>query len=78
MVSRAARLYIGLVVSAAAVLVAAAILACDREMMQAHFWTPSPALQRPLAALLTLQALFLVCDSGATPMTSRQTRRSPS
>jgi HD domain len=78
MVSRAARLYIGLVVSAAAVLVAAAVLACDREVMQVHFWTSSTGLQRPLAALITLQVLFLVCDSGATPMTSRQTRWSPS
>jgi hypothetical protein len=78
MVSRAARLYIGLVVSAATVLVAAAVLACDREVMQVHFWTPSPGRLHPLAALLALQALFLVCDSGATPMTSRQTRWSPS
>jgi hypothetical protein len=78
MVSRAARLYIGLVVSVAAVLVALAILACDQAMTQAHFWTRSPDLPLPLVALITLQALFLVCDSGATPMTSRQTRWSPS
>jgi HD domain len=74
MVSRAARLYIGLVVSAAAVLIT--ILACDRAMT--HFWMQPTDLRHPLAALLTLQALFLVCDSGTTPMTSRQTRWSPS
>jgi HD-GYP domain-containing protein (c-di-GMP phosphodiesterase class II) len=46
--------------------------------MQVHFWTSSTGVQRPLSALITLQVLFLVCDSGATPMTSRQTRWSPS
>jgi len=71
MVSRAARLYIGLVVSVAAVLVA---IVADRAMMATH----PPPIQHPLGALLTLQALFLVCDSGTTPTTSRQTRWSPS
>jgi hypothetical protein len=71
MVSRAARLYIGLVVSVAAVLVAIVV---DRAMMATHL-APIP---HPLVALLTLQALFLVCDSGTTPTTSRQTRWSPS
>ncbi|HUC25664.1 MAG TPA: HD-GYP domain-containing protein [Streptosporangiaceae bacterium] len=71
MVSRAARLYIGLVVSVAAVLVA---FVADRAMMARH----QPPIPHPLAALLTLQALFLVCDSGTTPTTSRQTRWSPS
>jgi len=71
MVSRAARLYIGLVVSVAAVLVA---FVADRAMLATH----PPPVSHPLAALLTLQALFLVCDSGTTPTTSRQTRWSPS
>jgi hypothetical protein len=74
MVSRAARLYIGLVVSVAAVLVA--ILA-ERVMRQGSFWPPSKDLMHPMAAIITLQALFLVCDSGTTPMASRQTRWSP-
>jgi hypothetical protein len=77
MVSRAARLYIGLVVSVAAVLVAADILACRPEMAP-DIWTRSLHFSHPLLALITLQALFLVCDSGTTPMTSRQTRWSPS
>jgi hypothetical protein len=76
MVSRAARLYIGLVVIVAAVLVA--VLA-DRAMRQGNFFPPPPpGVMRPMVALITLQALFLVCDSGTTPMTSRQTRWSPS
>jgi len=75
MVSRAARLYIGLVVGVAAVLVA---ILFRKAMMDNKFW-PSPTEHiRPLAALIILQALFLVCDSGTTPMTSRQTRWSPS
>jgi len=74
MVSRAARLYIGLVVSVAAVLVA---ILFDRAMVQHDFY-PSQKHLAPMAALITLQALFLVCDSGTTPMTSRQTRWSPS
>jgi hypothetical protein len=74
MVSRAARLYIGLVVSVAAVLAASLAF---RSMIWAHLWTHSP-VRNPLAALITLQALFLVCDSGKNPMTSNQTRWSPS
>jgi hypothetical protein len=74
MVSRAARLYIGLVVSVAAVLVA---MLFEQAMRQGDFWPPTD-LMHPLAALITLQALFLVCDSGTNPMTSRQTRWSPS
>jgi HD domain len=75
MVSRAARVYIGLVVTAAAVLVA---ILFDRAMVQHDFWPPPGELMNPMAALITLQALFLLCDSGTTPMTSRQTRWSPS
>ena len=65
MVSRAAWLYIMLVVAATGVLVAAT------------HTRPDPILH-PLAALVTLQALFIVCDSAKTPLTSRQTKWSPS
>jgi hypothetical protein len=76
MVSRAARLYIGLVVGVAAVLVAVLF---HRAMMPPHDFWPSPGDSGGyLAALIILQALFLVCDSGTTTMTSRQTRWSPS
>src|SRR5580692_5101970 len=65
MVSRAAWLYIGLVVLATAILVA--------ETPWAKTTTPHPVL-----ALITLQALFLACDSAKKPLTSRQTSWSPS
>jgi hypothetical protein len=75
MVSRTARLYIGLVVSVAAVLVA---ILFHQAMTHLDFW-PSPThLMAPQLTLVTLQVLFLVCDWGTTPMTSRQTRWSPS
>jgi len=74
MVSRAARLYIGLVVSVAAVLVA---ILSHQAMVHGDFY-PTQKHLAPMAALITLQVLFLVCDSGTTPMTSRQTRWSPS
>jgi hypothetical protein len=75
MVSRAAWLYIGLVVGVAAVLVAAV---SERAMILTHPWTHSPLVPHPLPALITLQVLFLVCDSGKAPLTSRQTKWSPS
>jgi HD domain len=69
-ISPAARFYIGAVVLAAVVLVAR---------------TPRPPIGpvvthigHPWAALVVLQALFLVCDSVRTQMTSRQTKWSPS
>ena len=76
MVSRAARVYIFLVVSLAAVLVAFLVY---QAAMSGHVWMQTAHLPvpHPLAALITLQILFLVCDSGTTPMTSRQTRWSP-
>jgi len=74
MVSRAARLYIGLVVAVAAVLVAAV---AEREMLLEHHGTRFNDFN-PALALVTLQVLFLVCDSGRTPVTSRQTTWSPS
>jgi hypothetical protein len=65
MVSRAAWLYIGLVVLVTAALV-------DRMPIGSggshRFW----------AALIILQLLFLVCDSTPAPLVSRQTKWSPS
>ena len=65
MVSRAALVYIGLVVLATAALVAKTPL-----MM-----TPG---MHPLLDLVVLQLLFLACDSSPTPLASRQTKWSPS
>jgi hypothetical protein len=65
MVSRAAWLYIGIVVVAAAALVDSTPI--DPSVVP-HFW----------ADLVILQVLFLVCDSTATPVVSRQTKWSPS
>ncbi len=66
MISRAAWLYIGLVVLATVGLVA--------------FSMPIPmtTIHRPLAALIVLQALFLACDSAKKPLAARQTKWSPS
>ncbi len=75
MVSRAAWLYIGLVVSVAAVLL---FFFARRAMILASGWIDSAHQPRHLVTLITLQALFLVCDSGKTPLTSRQTKWSPS
>lgn len=66
MVSRAAWLYIAVVVAASAVLVAVV-----RPMLVMH-------IPHPMYALVTLQALFLICDSVKTPRTARQTKWSPS
>jgi HD domain len=79
MVSRAARLYISLVVVLTGLLVAAASMAPARGtwglMPPATMTGPVPM---PLFALITLQCLFLVCDSVDTPLTARQTKWSPS
>jgi HD domain len=64
-VSRAAWLYIVLVAAAAAVLVATSPRT-DSDIPQ------------PVLVLVVLQILFLVCDSAKTPLTSRQTKWSPS
>jgi hypothetical protein len=65
MVSRAALLYISLVVVVTGILVAVA--------------AQHPGdLRHHLVDLIVLQALFLVCDSVNTPLTSRQTKWSPS
>jgi HD domain len=66
MVSRAAWLYIVLVVAITGVLVA-----------MVPFGHPS-RLHHALLALIVLQVLFLICDSAKTPLTSRQTKWSPS
>jgi hypothetical protein len=65
-VSRAAWLYIVLVVAASSLLVATA-----------HA-TPSQNIPHPVLVLIVLQVLFLVCDSTRTPLTARQTKWSPS
>jgi hypothetical protein len=64
-VSRAAWLYIVLVVAVSSPLVA------TTHVMR----TTTP---HPLFVLIVLQVLFLVCDSVKTPLTSRQTKWSPS
>jgi hypothetical protein len=66
MVSRAAWIYIGLVVVVTAALVKSTPMASGT--LPVH----------PLGALIVLQALFLICDSVKTPLTSRQTKWSPS
>ncbi len=66
MVSRAAWLYIGLVV-----LVTAALVARTVAM-------PPDGITHPLVDLIVLQLLFLVCDSSPAPLASRQTKWSPS
>jgi hypothetical protein len=69
-VSRAAWLYIVLVVAITALLVAMA------HATPLH--VTSKPVANPLLVLVVLQALFLVCDSAKTPLTSRQTKWSPS
>jgi hypothetical protein len=64
-VSRAAWLYIVVVVAFTGTLVAAS----HRTPTNTH---------HPLMVLIVLQILFLVCDSAKTPLTSRQTKWSPS
>jgi hypothetical protein len=79
MVSRAARLYISLVVVLTGLLVSATSMT-----PMPGTWGLMPAtsatggVKMPLFALVTLQVLFLVCDSVDTPLTARQTKWSPS
>ena len=65
MVSRAAWLYISAVVAITVLFVASAPMHLS-------------GIPHPLFALVTLQALFLVCDSVKTPLISRQTKWPPS
>jgi hypothetical protein len=65
MVSRAAWVYIGLVVLVTTALVATTPLMIVPRM-------------HPLLDLVVLQLLFLACDSSPTPLASRQTKWSPS
>ncbi len=79
MVSRPARLYISLVVVLTGVLVAAASMTPARGTWS--LMSPDSVTGRvsmPLFALVTLQGLFLVCDSVSTALTGRQTKWSPS
>ncbi len=66
-ITPAAWAYIGLVLVAAAVLVARTPV-LGRSHVQNHPW----------ADLVVLQVLFLICDSARGPLTFRQTRWSPS
>jgi HD domain len=70
LVSRAARVYIGLVALVTAALVFAVQLATG-------FFSAGHVVH-PWVALVSLQALFLLCDSVKSPTTSRQTVWSPS
>jgi hypothetical protein len=91
MVSRPARLYIGLVVILTGLLVTAAsmtpVLARGTwGLMRPAFTTPvrypfttgGQPVPMPLLALVTLVMLFLVCDSVDTSLSARQTKWSPS
>jgi hypothetical protein len=81
MVSRPARLYISLVVVLTGLFVAAASMT---KISGVWGLTPPASISSPtsvpaaLLALVTLQVLFLVCDSVDTPLTTRQTKWSPS
>jgi hypothetical protein len=81
MVSRPARLYIGLVVILAGLLVSATSMARIHGiwglMPPATIRTPEGG-NKALFALVTLVVLFLVCDSVDTPLSARQTKWSPS
>ena len=81
MVSRPARLYIGLVVVLTGLLVCATSMARIRGiwglMPQVAIYAPLPE-RRGLFALVTLVVLFLVCDSVDTSLSARQTKWSPS
>jgi HD domain len=85
MVSRPARLYIGLVVVLTGLLVSATSMARIQgtwglmwPAFTAPFATGNVPVSRPLIALVTLVVLFLVCDSVDTPLSARQTKWSPS
>ncbi|HSR84314.1 MAG TPA: HD-GYP domain-containing protein [Streptosporangiaceae bacterium] len=69
--SRAAWLYIVVVVAITGILVATAHTTPAPR-------TPAEVVPHPLVVLIVLQVLFLVCDSAKTPLTSRQTKWSPS
>ncbi|HTX85318.1 MAG TPA: hypothetical protein VME44_24295, partial [Streptosporangiaceae bacterium] len=85
MVSRPARLYIGLVVVLTGVLVTATSMAKIKGIwglmppaFTAPFATAQVPVSKPLIALVALVVLFLVCDSVDTPLSARQTKWSPS
>src|SRR5215469_10347472 len=79
MVSRPARLYIGLVVVLTGLFVTAASMAPAPGTWGLKYpASMTGPVHMPLIALVTLQFLFLVCDSVDTPLTARQTKWSPS
>lgn len=65
-ITQATRLYIGIVV-----------LAAITAVVLTRRFGPAP-VSRPWLALAVLMALFLVCDATRAPMTSQQTKWSPS
>src|SRR5215469_943399 len=80
-ISLAARIYIGVVlVAAVAAVVGTPLLGPTLPAMTVRGIGSLPATRvpHPWVALVVLQALFLVCDSARAPVTSRQTKWSPS
>jgi HD domain len=78
-VSRAAWLYIlGVVILVVAAITGTLVL--SSHPMLPYITSPSVLKPTPhaLMILIVLQVLFLVCDSAKTPLTSRQTKWSPS
>src|SRR5215472_15672961 len=67
-ISMAARIYIGVVVLAAVAAMSQTTVFVSTQMPVQHRWV----------ALAVLMALFLICDSARAPLTSRQTKWSPS
>src|SRR5215471_10970694 len=67
-ISMAARIYIGVVVLAAVAAMSQTTVFVSTQMPVQHRWV----------ALAVLMALFLICDSTRAPLTSRQTKWSPS
>jgi hypothetical protein len=69
-ISLAARIYIGVVVLAAVVVVVRTLVV--------HRTFAATDVPQPWVALGVLMALFLICDTARAPLTSRQTKWSPS
>jgi hypothetical protein len=80
-ISLPARIYIGVVLLAAVgAVVATPLLGPTLPAMTIRGigFLPATRVSHPWVALIVLQALFLICDSARAPVTSRQTKWSPS
>ena len=80
-ISLPARIYIGVVLLAAVgAVVATPLLGPTLPAMTIRGigFLPATRVSHPWVALVVLQALFLICDSARAPVTSRQTKWSPS